>query len=137
MSVFVNFITVSLNLNIVKDALCIVKLINGLVFCRSNLKLFFALSFEAVITMSGIFPSIFYCHNSMQKTQSFGVVEFLFLIHYPLENHFTEGYIFSVFYSGRAFSRNLAGFKWQTIWSNPWLGIILLTKIIVSQTTEP
>ena len=30
-------------------------------------------------------------------THSIAIVEVLFLIHHPLENHFTERYIFSVF----------------------------------------
>ena len=64
-----------------------------------------------------IFPSIFYCRYSVVKTQSsiefqnpifhpfhfnniyfIAVVKLLFIIHCPLEKHFKEGYIFSVFF---------------------------------------
>ena len=79
-----------------------------------------------------IFSSIFYYRYSVVNTQSsiefenstfhlflfnnsyfIAIVEVLFLIHYPLGKYLKEGYIFSAFYSGSAFSSNLAGFKSQ------------------------
>ena len=38
-------------------------------------------------------------------------------MHYPLEKHFKEWYIFSVFYSRSAFSSNLAGLESQHFYS--------------------
>ena len=87
-------------------------------------------------TDAGIFPSIFcYCYSvekvNLQlsfKTQSsifyhfnnsysIASVKVLFLILYPLEKHFKERYIFSVFYSGSAFSSNLMGFELKHLYS--------------------
>ena len=59
------------------------------------------------------------------------IFKVLFLIHYPLENHFKGGYIFSVFYSGSAFSRNLVGFKSQNFYSLSWAtmgGVLSVTN---------
>ena len=86
--------------------------------------------------MLGIFLSIFYCHYCVVQIQSLtefqnlilhlfhfnnsyfiAIVKVLFVMHYPLEKHFREGYIFSVFYSEYAFSNNLAGLKLQIFYS--------------------
>ena len=96
-------------------------------------------------TSTGIFLSIFYHHYSVGKTKSsskfrnsilyflsFQLLIFhcncwvLFLIHYPLEKHFQEGYIFSVCYSRCGFSSNLAGFEKQNFHSLSWVTMEVL-----------
>ena len=83
--------------------------------------------------MLGIFLSIFYCCYCVVQVQSLAesqnlifhlfhfnfiaIVKVLFVMHYPLEKHFREGYIFSVFYSEYAFSNNLAGLKLQIFYN--------------------
>ena len=69
------------------------------------------LSFQ---TQSSIFyhfnnPYIFHCNCRA-----------LFLIHYQLEKHFKEGYIFSVFYHRGALSSNPAYFKLQNFHNLSW-----------------
>ena len=51
---------------------------------------------------------IFYYFNN---SYPIAIVKVLFLIHYSQEKPFTEGYIFSVFYSESAFSSKPAGFE--------------------------
>ena len=64
----------------------------------------------------------------------------LFLIHYPLEKHFKEGYIFSVFYSRSAFSSNPAGFELQNFYNlsraTMWELSVSLTKISSDHKTQ-
>ena len=97
----------------------------------SQIPLIWLLSLS-LYSKSVIFPSTFYCRDSVVKIQSsiefqnsiFHLFHFnspyftdnfevLLLIHYLLEKQFKEGYIFSAFYSGSAFCSNLAGFKSQ------------------------
>ena len=48
-------------------------------------------------------------HISLQLLQFY----ILNILYYPIEKHFKEGYIFSVFSSGSAFLSNVAGFESQ------------------------
>ena len=78
--------------------------------------------------IAGIFPNFFYYRYLVVKTQSSiefqkSILYLFFLLPYPLEKHFKEVYIFSVFYSGSGFSNNLASFevKFFTAFSErPW-----------------
>ena len=51
--------------------------------------------------------------NNFNNSYFVAIVTVLLLIDYPIEKHFKEGYIFSVFSSGSAFFSNLAGFESQ------------------------
>ena len=73
-------------------------------------KLNLQLSFKTQFSILYHFNNSYFC----------AIVAVLFLINYPLEKHFKEGYIYSVFYPRSAFSSNEAGFESQHFYSISW-----------------
>ena len=123
-------------------------------WCLVDVQLFWSSLFSLFHLSKEIFPSIFYycytvvlsfkTHSSIfyhfTNLYSIAIVEVLFLIHYPLEKHFKEGYNFSVFYSRSVFSSNLAGLESQIFYSLSWVIMgafgVSLTKINRNYKTQ-